>query len=724
MEYEKKKAVRGFDYTGAHLLLPAADFGLPWVAEQEAFGTFEPQYIALKAIVLGRKLDKKGKASDRWEIKVWFDGAIISQAPWYCQTFLDPTSPVRPAAVARGRAAAAADGDEEEEDDDDDAQDSEPSESDDSGGEEEESGPEDDDLVKVKDSRSKCEREWKEELRGIRTDSRTDPKFKPSVVGLTIDAHTDPLDIFLHFWPDGEFEHWAANSREGLVKAGHESASAAEYMHCVGIIFAASLGPRHGGIPRLFSDETSNPLLKGMALGQYGMSRCRFQTLMRYLVIDRDASLDTTIDHSRIKQFADRWNENMKEAFHCGWLVTLDESMLWGHQRNNDHMSFVERKPRALGTEAKCGGDATTRIMTVLELCERADNMTEKPHVKEWGKSVATSLRLCETAGWTESGRVVIGDSWFGSLHFAMMCRQNGMHAIGMVKTNFSGFPKRWLRAHCGKERGDHVVCSTEIDGERYIAVGENDKCIKTFISTCATTLPGAPAHKKRHSDDGKRIADRLVKRTKTSETYYRGMPMVDINNHLRQDGLGLELAFGTHDCMIRQLTSIIGMTEVNSFESRVYFAKFKRSHEENTAALALRMMGGPRLEQRSSPRRHASASRSAVSAASTATSASTSNDVHEIAKFDDGTLKMWNLKSRQQKCVYCLRTTGEHHNTGFYCKKCAGVGSPTHAAICMPIHKCHRQCFALHCANGMPKPPPQRRVGRGLLPHMVAEGN
>ena len=80
--------------------------------------------------------------------------------------------------------------------------------------------------------------------------------------------------------------------------------------------------------------------------------------LMRYLVIDRDASLDTTIDHSRIKQFVDRWNENMKEAFHCGWLVTLDESMLWGHQRNNDHMSFVERKPRALGFDALEMSDA------------------------------------------------------------------------------------------------------------------------------------------------------------------------------------------------------------------------------------------------------------------------------------------------------------------------------------------------------------------------------
>ena len=681
--------------------------------------------IALKATVVGRKKDRAGNPTDRWEIKVWFDGTLITQPPWYCQTFLDPNSTVRPNAQQRRDASRAED--ELDDGDDDDDDDSERSDSGDESSDASSSvDDDDDDAFTVHDSRSKTDREWTIAPNGIRTDPRTSPKFKPTIVGLAMSSFTDPLDLFLHFFPTDEFEGWAMNSRESIRRAGHEPPTALEYQHCVGIILAASLGPRHGGYKRWFSESTHR-LIPGMRLGEFGLSRTRFQMLMRYLTIDRAASRNRDLQHSAMQGFVARWNERMAEAFHCGWITTLDESMLWGYQRDIEHLSFVKRKPRAIGTEGKCGGDATTRIMTVMEFCESADQMGRKAHVKEYGKSVATSLRLCEAAGWTTSGRVIIGDSWFGSLHFAMMCREHGMHAIGMVKTNTSGFPKRKLRDRCGKERGDHIAATIEIDGERYHAVAENDKCIKTFIATCSTTQPGSPAHKKRHAPDGKRLAGKLAKRTKTSETYYDAMPMVDINNHLRQSGLALEVAYGTHSATIRQLTSMLGIVEVNVFLARRYFCKFTGSHEEATAALALRLMGSPRAE-RTSPRRSSSGSSAeADSSASSASSAGSSgssasvnaNNAHEIGTFDE-----WKLKQRQQVCVYCYRTSGVHNNTSFYCKKCAGQGSPTRAAICLPIRGVGRQCYALHVACGIPPECTQRRVGRGLLPHMVAETN
>jgi hypothetical protein len=229
--------------------------------------------------------------------------------------------------------------------------------------------------------------------------------------------------------------------------------------------------------------------------------------------------------------------------------------MLWGYQRNIEHLTFTKRKPRAIGTEGKCGGDATTRIMTVMEFCESADQMGRKAHVKEYGKSVATSLRLCEAAGWTTSGRVIIGDSWFGSLHFAMMCREHGMHAIGMVKTNTAGFPKRKLRDRCGKERGDHIAATIEIDGEQYHAVAENDKCIKTFIATCSTTQPGSPAHKKRHAPDEKRLADKLVKVRRRAKRITMRCPWLISTTTSAMSGFALEVAYATHFATIRQLT-------------------------------------------------------------------------------------------------------------------------------------------------------------------------
>ncbi len=52
------------------------------------------------------------------------------------------------------------------------------------------------------------------------------------------------------------------------------------------------------------------------------------------------------------------------------------------------------------------------------------------------------------------SSRIVIGDSYFGSLKTAIALRSKGLYFIGCVKTGHKGFPKFRLKEHL-VSRGD-----------------------------------------------------------------------------------------------------------------------------------------------------------------------------------------------------------------------------------------------------------------------------
>ena len=54
-------------------------------------------------------------------------------------------------------------------------------------------------------------------------------------------------------------------------------------------------------------------------------------------------------------------------------------------------------------------------------------------------------LRL--TKRWAGSGRVVIGDAWFGSYRTAVALLQQGLFFVGNVKNAHKRFPKKELKA-------------------------------------------------------------------------------------------------------------------------------------------------------------------------------------------------------------------------------------------------------------------------------------
>ena len=100
-------------------------------------------------------------------------------------------------------------------------------------------------------------------------------------------------------------------------------------------------------------------------------------------------------------------------------------------------------------------------------------------------------------------------------------------------------------------------------------AIGWRDKNIKTFISTHGTSLPGK-AHLKKRS----RWVSEVMTESYSWECprpcvvvdYFDAAAIIDIHNHYRQAGLGLEMAWKTHDWEKSTFSTLLGFAEVDAF--------------------------------------------------------------------------------------------------------------------------------------------------------------
>eukprot|EP00965_Chrysotila_dentata_P086486 2854529-Pleurochrysis_carterae.AAC.1 len=71
--------------------------------------------------------------------------------------------------------------------------------------------------------------------------------------------------------------------------------------------------------------------------------------------------------------------------------------------------------------------------------------MALKKFNDEYLKSISLTLRMCES--FLSTGRVLIADSWFGSVACALALFKHGLFAIMNVKTAHPDFPKDALVA-------------------------------------------------------------------------------------------------------------------------------------------------------------------------------------------------------------------------------------------------------------------------------------
>ena len=229
------------------------------------------------------------------------------------------------------------------------------------------------------------------------------------------------------------------------------------------------------------------------------------------------------------------------------------------------HVIKIRRKLKGIGCEAKTVAD------------EGKEAIAARQWHAEQGATISKTFRL--TMPWHGSGQIVTVDSWFASVRTAVQLRKHGLYFLGPVKTAHRKYPVEALKTSCPAELGGHVSATSNGDKVDLLAIGWRDRSVHTFVGTCGTTILGQATGKRRINDDG-RMFYKTVKQPKLMEEWQDGAPALDIYNHLRQEGLALESAWGTHKWYHRVYASALGIIEpvlTPTLLTTIFEARYRR---------------------------------------------------------------------------------------------------------------------------------------------------
>ena len=251
----------------------------------------------------------------------------------------------------------------------------------------------------------------------------------------------------------------------------------------------------------------------------------------------------------------------------------------------------VLRKPTPIGLELHTLCCALSGILVYFEVYEGKQAMEKKEYVDKYAKSVALSLRL--TKPFHGLGKVLIADSWFGSVMCTLALFQHGVFAVMNVKTAHKHFPKDELLNLVGEIKGKDAAAKAaraerrgsqaafirrfKVGSQTVVvtAGGHNRKLPLLLVSTFGSMLPGNE-HVKTWSvpkaDGTVQFFVRKCKQTVVHELYRTWMMVVDVHNHYRQGNNSMADVWGTRDWTHRHFAEGIGFWVVNVFRALTYF--------------------------------------------------------------------------------------------------------------------------------------------------------
>ena len=159
-----------------------------------------------------------------------------------------------------------------------------------------------------------------------------------------------------------------------------------EFLHFLGILLSMEVvemdGPR-----RLYwcNGDGIFPEMKYRDIISYSP----FEGIMKNLQL-----LHSNDPNQQLLHFFEATNSQFRKSVVPGSYLTLDESMIKAFHKDLKGKIKIIQKPRPIGHEVKSLCDAISQIVLNLELYEGKDIMSRKNHVKEYGATTATTLRL------------------------------------------------------------------------------------------------------------------------------------------------------------------------------------------------------------------------------------------------------------------------------------------------------------------------------------------
>eukprot|EP00899_Mesostigma_viride_P010218 jgi/Mesvir1/19198/Mv25274-RA.1 len=381
--------------------------------------------------------------------------------------------------------------------------------------------------------------------------------------------------------------------------------------------------------------------------GRY-MPRNLFHQLTAVWAVPFYPGTQATDPFWKCRRWVDSINECWKSGLQPGHTIVCDESMITWTGRAMPGFMKVGRKPKPLGRKMKTVADGQSKIMLHMEVQEGAAAMALKTYAREYGPACANTMRMTEA--WKGSGRIVLGDSWFGSSKAAVQLWKRGLYSILNVKTGHSNFPKKALFAALGP-RGSHVAFAgearTSVGTCNLFTVAHQSKQPMLLVSTCSTTLAGPDQVKTWLSTNAQGVEEEHRKVTAQREVtaiYRKESGVIDCNNHKRQGAkVALSDAWGTKDAAVRESSECMSICLTNAHLAKVFFADDKDSQDLFIEGLAVEILSSPLV-----------ASEKALGS---------------FLPPLPGLAHDMRQHEKQKKCSYCKK------NCGYYCATCSPPG-------------------------------------------------
>jgi hypothetical protein len=238
-----------------------------------------------------------------------------------------------------------------------------------------------------------------------------------------------------------------------------------------------------------------------------------------------------------VRKWLDLLAETWRAAHHAGTTLTIDETMIFWTGLGVQ-LTCLPCKPTPLGVMLKTICDASSRILLGWEFSEGKEVDSLKHWYQDLGAGTSCTLRL--KLRWHGTGRVVIGDSWFGSLKCCAALLGMGFFSVLKVKTAHFGFPKQLCLGEL-KSRNDSVWYKLELEvngtKSKVFAGGHMDRAPLVLVASCSTSLYGGTKRRYRSRLVG-REQERVVhtlEQPKMHALYRNNFNAVDVMNRLSQ---------------------------------------------------------------------------------------------------------------------------------------------------------------------------------------------
>lgn len=249
-----------------------------------------------------------------------------------------------------------------------------------------------------------------------------------------------PYDYWQHFLPSEYLRDSVVPRTNACGAAGAGAAWAPlnleELQVWLALWAVMTLSPR--GSRELYwrtPDEDFLPIAP--AFGRY-MSHRRFEAILdnvqlgaAYHVTDAHVAEDPLFC---VREMFAAVNDHMMHAYQPSSRLCIDESMeaLRGSVDRMPGRRKIARKPKGVGMEIRDIADCQMHILLRMEPCEPHAREIRKQHSVRLGITTGSMVRLTEP--WHSSGRIVFGDSLFGSPRACAAMADVGLYSVLMIK--------------------------------------------------------------------------------------------------------------------------------------------------------------------------------------------------------------------------------------------------------------------------------------------------